>query len=152
MLPYWGFGKIGAKDVLDAAVHPTEARHQPIYCHTAESNHVRRGHAMHASLLRLRSLKTYVVLIPVIAGLALSHTAMMVAGFSGLSNGPGALRSGLGTCIAATPHSLPWGCCIERAARFPKKPSMLPSSSPSSRKAPPSWRLDSLPSTGPVRL
>ena len=64
---------------------------------------------MHASLLRLRSLKTYVVLIPVIAGLALSHTAMMVAGFSGLSNGPGALRSGLGTCIAATPALVAMG-------------------------------------------
>lgn len=66
-------------------------------------NAIRKGAAVRASFLRPRSLKAYIALVPTIAGLALSHTAMIVAGFSGLTSGFEVLRSGLGTCIAAVP-------------------------------------------------
>lgn len=66
-------------------------------------NAIRKGAAVQASFLRPRSLKAYIALVPIIAGLALSHTAMIVAGFSGLTSGFEVLRGGLGTCIAAVP-------------------------------------------------
>lgn len=66
-------------------------------------NAIRKGAAVRASFLRPRSLKAYIALVPIIAGLALSHTAMIVAGFSGLTSGFEVLRGGLGTCIAAVP-------------------------------------------------
>ncbi|MDO4443113.1 MAG: LuxR C-terminal-related transcriptional regulator [Slackia sp.] len=64
---------------------------------------------MQASTTRLETLKSYIPLAPIVMGLALSHTAMMVAGFSGLTNGFEALRSGLGTCIAAIPMLIAMG-------------------------------------------
>lgn len=66
-------------------------------------NAIRKGAAVRASFLRPRSLKAYIALVPIIAGLALSHTAMIVAGFSGLTSGFEVLRGGLGACIAAVP-------------------------------------------------
>lgn len=64
---------------------------------------------MQASAPRRETLKSSIALTPIVIGLALSHTAMMVAGFSGLTNGFEALRSGLGTCIAAVPMLIAMG-------------------------------------------
>ena len=58
---------------------------------------------MHSPLPKLRSLTAYAALIPIIAGLALSHIAMIVSGLSGLTSGFEVLSSGLGTGIASVP-------------------------------------------------
>lgn len=70
---------------------------------------------MQASAPRRETLKSSIALTPIVIGLALSHTAMMVAGFSGLTNGFEALRSGLGTCIAAVPMLIAMGVLSEKA-------------------------------------
>lgn len=58
---------------------------------------------MHSPLPKLRSLTAYAAPIPIIAGLALSHIAMIVSGLSGLTSGFEVLSSGLGTGIASVP-------------------------------------------------
>lgn len=76
---------------------------------------------MQAPLSHARSLKPYVALAPVVAGLALSHTAMMVASFNGLTNGFEALRSGLATCIAAVPMLVAMAILYRARGPLPEK-------------------------------
>ncbi|WP_303250226.1 hypothetical protein [uncultured Slackia sp.] len=76
---------------------------------------------MQAPLSHARSLKPYVALAPIVAGLALSHTAMMVASFNGLTNGFEALRSGLATCIAAVPMLVAMAILYRARGPLPEK-------------------------------
>lgn len=76
---------------------------------------------MQAPLSHARSLKPYVALAPIVAGLALSHTAMMVASFNGLANGFEALRSGLATCIAAVPMLVAMAILYRARGPLPEK-------------------------------
>ncbi|MDO5043188.1 MAG: helix-turn-helix transcriptional regulator [Slackia sp.] len=76
---------------------------------------------MHASLSHARTLKTYASLAPIVVGLALSHTAMMVASFNGLTNGFEALRSGLATCIAAVPMLIAMAMLYRARGPLPEK-------------------------------
>ena len=68
------------------------------------------------------SLKAISRLFPIIAGLALSHTAMIVAGFSGLKDGFEVLRGGLGTSLQPCPCLPPWSMALQkRTGLFRKK-------------------------------